>query len=141
MLIPGPDIEAAAARIRAHLAPTPLVHARHFSRKLGANVFFKLETLQPTHFEIVSHHVYDLVTVSDDSAMQSLLEILEKEKLLTEPAASCSVAALAEGKIALRAGENVVVVLCGANITLENVRSLGCRHSSIQITLSIIHTQ
>ena len=49
MLIPGSDIEAASARIRAHLAPTPLVHARHFSRKLGVNVFFKLETLQPTH--------------------------------------------------------------------------------------------
>jgi threonine dehydratase len=49
MLIPKQDIETAAARIRAHLAVTPLVRADHFSRKLGANVFFKLETLQPTH--------------------------------------------------------------------------------------------
>jgi threonine dehydratase len=49
MLIPRLDIEAAAARIRPHLAATPLLRSEHFSRKLDANVFFKLETLQPTH--------------------------------------------------------------------------------------------
>ena len=73
-------------------------------------------------FEIVSKHVSDLVTVSDDSAIRALLEILEMEKLLTEPATSCSVAALTTGRIAIRPHENVVVVLCGANVTLENVR-------------------
>jgi threonine dehydratase len=54
--------------------------------------------------------------VSDDDAMQALLEILQSEKLLTEPATSCSVAALTQRKIATRRGENVVVVLCGANV-------------------------
>ena len=76
---------------------------------------------QPVQFEIVSRHAFDLVTVSDDSAIQALLDILDKEKLLTEPATSCSVAALVEGGIAIRPGENVVV-LSGANIALENVR-------------------
>ena len=74
-------------------------------------------------FEIVSHHAFDLVTVSDDSAIKALLEILETEKLLTEPATSCSVAALIEGRIAVRPQENVVVVLCGANIALEKVHA------------------
>jgi threonine dehydratase len=77
---------------------------------------------EPAQFGIVSRHVSDLVTVSDDSAIRALLEILEKEKLLTEPATSCSVAALIEGRIAIRPGENVVVVLCGANVALESVR-------------------
>jgi threonine dehydratase len=77
---------------------------------------------EPAQFEIVSRHANDLVTVSDDSAIQALLQILDKEKLLTEPATSCSVAALVEGCIAIRPGENVVVVLCGANVALENVR-------------------
>jgi threonine dehydratase len=93
VLIPRQDIETAAAR-----------------------------KTEPAHFEIVSRYASDLVTVSDDSAIQALLEILEKEKLLTEPATSCSVAALVEGRIPIRADENVVVVLCGANVALENVR-------------------
>jgi threonine dehydratase len=76
---------------------------------------------EPTQFDIVSHHAFDLVTVSDDSAIKALLEILETEKLLTEPATSCSVAALSEGRIAVRPQENVVVVLCGANIALEKI--------------------
>lgn len=74
-------------------------------------------------FETVSHYVTDLVTVSDQSAIGALLEILDLEKLLTEPAASCSVAALSEGKIPCKAGGNVVVVLCGANIGMDRVRA------------------
>lgn len=75
-----------------------------------------------TQFEIVSNHVSDLVTVSDESAIRALLEILETEKLLTEPATSCSVSALLEGRIEVRPSENIVVVLCGANIALDKVR-------------------
>ncbi len=74
-------------------------------------------------FETVSRYVTDLITVSDRSAIGALLEILDLEKLLTEPAASCSVAALSEGKIPCKAGDNVVVVLCGANIGMDRVRA------------------
>jgi threonine dehydratase len=63
------------------------------------------------------------VTVSDDDAMLALLEILHSERLLTEPATSCSVAALTQGKIGIGHGENVVVVLCGANIALVDIRN------------------
>jgi threonine dehydratase len=77
---------------------------------------------EATQFEIVSNHVSDLVTVSDESAICALLEILEAEKLLTEPATSCSVAALIQGGIPIRPGENVVVVLCGANVAFEYIR-------------------
>jgi threonine dehydratase len=80
---------------------------------------------QPAQFEIVSRHVSDLVTVSDDATMQALREILETEKLLTEPAAACSVAALMEGKIAIEADQNIVVILCGANIGLDKLRLTG----------------
>ena len=72
-------------------------------------------------FETVNRYVADLVTVSDASAIRALLEILDLEKLLTEPAASCSVAALLDGKIACRSADNVVVVLCGANIGMDQV--------------------
>jgi threonine dehydratase len=76
---------------------------------------------QPRQFEIVTKNASEIVTVSDASAIQALIEILREEKLLTEPATSCSVAALIEGKISVRAGENVVIVLCGANVALERV--------------------
>jgi threonine dehydratase len=77
---------------------------------------------QPAQFEIVLRHVFDLVTVPDRSAVQALLEILASEKLLTEPAASCSVAALLEGAIEVKSGENVIVVLCGANVSIDSLR-------------------
>jgi threonine dehydratase len=79
---------------------------------------------QPAQFEIVTKHISDLVTVSDDSALRALRDILEAEKILTEPAASCSVAALLERKVAFAAGQNIAVILCGANISLDKVPAL-----------------
>ena len=76
---------------------------------------------EKTQFEIVSKYVTDLVTVSDNAAIRALITILQEEKLLTEPATSCSVAALLENKIPVKSGENVVVVLCGANVGHEKV--------------------
>ena len=72
-------------------------------------------------FETVMRHIADLVTVSDESAIRALLEILALEKVLTEPAASCSLAALLEGRIRVAPGERIVVILCGANIGLDKV--------------------
>jgi threonine dehydratase len=71
-----------------------------------------------TQFDIVTQYAADVVTVSDQSAIRALFLLLQQEKLLAEPAASCSLAALLEGKIPVQPGENVVVVLCGANVTV-----------------------
>jgi threonine dehydratase len=76
---------------------------------------------EKTQFEIVTQYVTDLVTVSDNAAIRALIAILQEEKLLTEPATSCSVAALMEGKIPVEPGEKVVVALCGANVAHEKV--------------------
>ena len=76
---------------------------------------------QPRQFDIISRHAASLVTVSDTQAIAALIEILDEEKLLTEPATSCSVAALLSGNIAVQSSENVVVVLCGANVGLRRV--------------------
>jgi threonine dehydratase len=74
-----------------------------------------------TQFEIVSRHVSEVTVVPDSAAIEALLELLREEKLLVEPAASCALAALLNGKIRVRPGETVVVVLCGANVSLEKV--------------------
>ena len=72
-------------------------------------------------FDIITGHASALVTVSDDQAVEALLGLLAEEKLLTEPATACSVAALLTGKVSLKQDENVVIVLCGANVGLSRI--------------------
>lgn len=48
-LIPLRDIQAGAARIRKLSPPTPLIRSEFYSRRLGANIYLKLELLNPTH--------------------------------------------------------------------------------------------
>lgn len=76
---------------------------------------------EPRQFEIITRNASEIVTVPDELAIRALVEILREEKLLTEPATSCSVAALLDGQVKVRPGENVVVVLCGANIAIDQV--------------------
>lgn len=74
-----------------------------------------------TQLGIVYEYAMGVVTVTDEQAVASLLTLLDEEKLLVEPAASCTLAAITEGKIAVKAGSNVAVLMCGANVTLESV--------------------
>ncbi len=55
------------------------------------------------------------------AAVQAMVETLNHEKLLVEPAAACTLAALTTGAIAVKPGENVVAILCGANVTLDEL--------------------
>ncbi len=72
-------------------------------------------------FEIITRHAWALVTVTDDQAIGALVDLLAEEKLLTEPATSCSVAAMLEGKVPVSPDEYVVIVLCGANVGLARI--------------------
>jgi threonine dehydratase len=76
---------------------------------------------EPTQFDIVMENISDLVEVSDEAAIQALLEIIREEKILVEPAASCCLAALRSREIPFKAGEKVVVVVCGANVAMDQV--------------------
>ena len=60
--------------------------------------------------------VDEVVTVEDPDIIEATWLILERAKVLSEPAASATVAALLSGKVATRAGENVVCVLSGGNV-------------------------
>ncbi len=72
-------------------------------------------------FKIVQKGISQLVTVEDKSAVKSIFELLEQEKVLAEPAASCCLAALTEGKIHFSPGSKIVVVVCGANVSLDKL--------------------
>ncbi len=74
------------------------------------------------HFKILRRYVEDLVAVSDAQAVASLLEFLNVEKLLVEPAMSCCLAAITEGLIPVKPRENVAVIVCGGNASLSDVQ-------------------
>ncbi len=73
------------------------------------------------HFEIMRQYAQDIVAVSDAAAVAALLDVLENEKLLVEPAMSCCVAALTTDRIPITPGENIVVIVCGGNLSLADV--------------------
>ena len=63
----------------------------------------------------------DVLVVPDEAAFRALVFLLERAKLLTEPAASCTLAA-AES-VRDRLGDHVVLILCGGNTSLGDLRS------------------
>ncbi|MFX0015271.1 MAG: threonine/serine dehydratase [Promethearchaeota archaeon] len=69
--------------------------------------------------------VNDMQTVTDKEALDALQLLLEKEKILVEPATSCSVAALLQNKFELSDVEKICIILCGANVSLRQLREWG----------------
>jgi threonine dehydratase len=65
-------------------------------------------------FAAVRDHVDDIVTVSEDSLARSVLAVLERAKMLVEPAGAAAVAAVLDDPTAF--GTPAVVVLSGGNI-------------------------
>lgn len=65
--------------------------------------------------------VEDVVVVGDAAAEAQLLAVLQHEKQLVEPAASCTLAALEQGLIPDIQGKNVVVLLCGGNLAVSRL--------------------
>ncbi|TWD73411.1 threonine dehydratase [Kribbella amoyensis] len=65
-------------------------------------------------FEVIREHVDEIVTVDEDSLSKALLLVLERAKLMVEPAGAAGVAAVLDDP--LRFEPPVVVVLTGGNI-------------------------
>lgn len=73
-------------------------------------------------FSIVKKHVDQIYQVSDDQAIKDLIDILNIEKQLVEPASSCCLSALTSNQVADIEDKNVAVVLCGGNFSLDKIR-------------------
>jgi len=69
----------------------------------------------------VQEYVDELVLVSDDEIIQALCLILERCKLLTEPAGAAGFAALLFEKAKIPGGSETVCVLSGGNIDLSRL--------------------
>jgi len=72
-------------------------------------------------FDIIYHNIEDIAVVSDQAAISALLELLAEDKIVVEPATSCSVAALTSGMIQIKPGERVAVIMCGGNVSPQKV--------------------
>lgn len=66
--------------------------------------------------------VKDMQTVTDEETLEALHLLLEKEKILVEPATSCSIAALLHNKFDLSEVEKICIILCGANVSIRQLK-------------------
>lgn len=76
--------------------------------------------------EIASRLLESITLVPDKEAVESMKFLLERLKVLTEPAASCTLAAAERLRDNFSSGRHVVLVLCGGNVSIEDV----CRLSA-----------
>jgi threonine dehydratase len=70
---------------------------------------------------LVREHVEDEVVVSDAAAFETLVLLLERAKVLTELAASCTLAAALELAPRFSGSDHVVLLLCGGNVSLGDL--------------------
>ena len=75
---------------------------------------------------LAQEHLEEVVVVTDDEAVQALKFILERLKVLTEPAASCTLAAASRLKDQFTKDNNLVLIFCGGNLSLDDL----CKYSS-----------
>jgi len=73
---------------------------------------------------VIEHYVDDVVLVTDDEIVQALRLVLERAKVLVEPAGAASVAALLTGKAGVRTGGRTVAVLSGGNVDRAKLKTL-----------------
>jgi threonine dehydratase len=95
--------------------PVTLPAITSIAKTLGAPAVSK------TTLRAAQQFLESVTVVTDAEAVEALRLILERMKLLTEPAASCTLAA-AE-KLKDRLGANVVLILCGGNLSLKDLSS------------------
>jgi threonine dehydratase len=91
-------------------------------------------------YNIIQEHVDKIVTVTDNEIAQTMYHLLQRAKLVVEPAGAVSLAAVLFNKISYP-GKNIVAVLSGGNVNLsllDQVIEQGMMHNHLMARLSII---
>ncbi len=78
----------------------------------------------PQSLQIIGQLVDDMVTVTDVEIAASMRLLLERCKLLTEPAGAAAVAALLARRVPQAEGKNVAAILSGGNVDLSRLTDL-----------------
>ena len=73
---------------------------------------------------MVQHYLEDIVLIDDPTILAGLRFAVERMKQVLEPAGAAALAAVLAGRIPIRAGERVAVVLSGGNVAVERLDDL-----------------
>jgi len=113
----GVETEGAASMTAALVAGrvVELSNVNSVARTLAVQAVSNL-TLQ-----LAQEYLEGITIVSDAEAIEAMEFLLERAKVLTEPAASCTLAAAERLRSQFSADSHVVLVLCGGNIGVEDV--------------------
>jgi len=113
----GVETEGADAMARALAAgePVELPAVTSIARTLGAP---RVSAFTLEHARRLAREV---VVVQDSEAVDALVFLLERAKVLTEPAAACCLAAARRLRAEFRPTNHVVLLLCGGNVAVTDV--------------------
>jgi threonine dehydratase len=89
------------------------------ARTLGA------PAVSETTLALAQRYLENVTVVSDMEALSALRLLLERAKIVTEPAASCTLAAAERLKENFSAKNHVVLILCGGNLALDDLYQIG----------------
>ena len=78
-------------------------------------------SVSPRTLAMAKEHLVTVTVVSDKEAVEALEILLERAKVLTEPAASCTLAAALRAKERFLPDCHVVLILCGGNLGVEDL--------------------
>ncbi len=84
----------------------------------------RVKRVGETTFEVVRRMVDEIVTLPDERIFDAMLWVMHHAKLVVEGAAAAPVGALLERLVEAPAGTNVVCVLSGGNVNLDQLRGL-----------------
>ena len=76
------------------------------------------------NFEIVRRWVEDIVLVDDDEIAEAMRVLMSRCKLVAEPAGAAATAALLSGRLPLRPGDSVAVLVSGGNVDLSKMKDM-----------------
>ncbi|MEB3328017.1 MAG: threonine ammonia-lyase [Candidatus Sericytochromatia bacterium] len=118
----GVQAEGAPALVRAwqanELVATPSV------KTIADGIAIKYPAARTFHY--IAKYVDEMVTVSDEDTANTIVQLLERTKLVVEGAGAVGLAALLTGKVTARG--KTAVVLSGGNIDTKLLSSLIERH-------------
>ncbi len=120
--------------------PVSLINGRPTEIKIVATIADGIAVSKPgtLNFEIVRDVVDEVITVEEDDIARALLVLLERAKLVVEPAGAVGVAAILAGKV--RNAGTTVAILSGGNIDpmmMERIISHGLAASERYLKLRI----
>lgn len=116
----GVEIDQAPTYIASRRAGRPVRVAEGRTMADGINVIVPADFI----FDLIEEHVSDLVAVDDAQTSSALTVVLERAKLLVEPAGAVAVSALLSDLVPADSPDPVVVVLSGGNIDLLLLRKV-----------------